>query len=93
MVSALRDQVLALACVSHGVPAREGRGMDLLPQEVTRPLEEALVRSLDAREIARAFRVATMGLLVETRRADAGLAVRLEKALLELVADTPPPSD
>src|SRR5512142_2944789 len=28
MVSAMRDQVLALACARHGLPTREGRGMD-----------------------------------------------------------------
>src|SRR5262245_6756212 len=34
MVSAMRDQVLALACVRFGLPAREGRGVDQLPAEV-----------------------------------------------------------
>jgi hypothetical protein len=87
MVSALRDQALALACLRHGVPAREGRGMDLLPEEVTRPMEEALVRSIDRGEIARAFRVATRELLAEARRVDGGLASRLERPLLELSGD------
>src|SRR5262245_45915417 len=41
MVSAMRDQVLALACVRHGLPAREARGFDQLPDDVTRPLEKA----------------------------------------------------
>ena len=35
MISAMRDQVLALACLRHGLPAREGRGMDALPADVT----------------------------------------------------------
>src|SRR4029077_2089395 len=35
MTSAMRDQILALACLRLGVPEREGRGMDLLPREVT----------------------------------------------------------
>src|SRR5437867_2684022 len=46
MVSAMRDQVLALACLRHGLPAREGRGTDLLPEDVRRPLEDSLVRRI-----------------------------------------------
>jgi len=84
MVSAMRDQVLALACLRHGLPAREGRGMDQLPAEITRPLEGALVRSMDAAEIARAFRAATNGLMSETRNVDERLASRLERAVFEL---------
>jgi hypothetical protein len=84
MVSAMRDQVLALACLRHGVPAREGRGFDLLPGEVARPLEEALVGRVEAGEIARALRVASTALLTTTRAVDERLAGRLEAALLEL---------
>ncbi len=51
MISAMRDQVLALACIQRGLPAREGRGMDRLPAEVTVPLQEALVRSLEPDEL------------------------------------------
>ena len=31
MISGVRDHVLALACLRHGVPAVQGRGMDRLP--------------------------------------------------------------
>lgn len=86
MISAMRDQVLALACLRHGAPVREGRGVDLLPGEVTRPLEQALVRRIEADEIARAFRVATGELLSQIRQVDAALARRLEEAILELSA-------
>jgi len=86
MVSAMRDQVLALACLRHGLPAREARGFDLLPRDVTRPLEQALVSHMEAGQIARAFRVATTGLLAESRAVDERLAGRLEAALLELSA-------
>ena len=93
MVSAMRDQVLALACLRHGLPAREGRGTDLLPEDVRRPLEDSLVRRIEAGEISRAFRVATLGLLSETRKVDEGLAGRLEAQLLELSAGAPSSSD
>lgn len=86
MVSAMRDHVLALACLRLGLPAKEGRGMDLLPEEVTQPLEQALVRRIDVSEISRAFGVASERLLVETRLVDDGLASRLEPAIRELMA-------
>ena len=89
MVSAMRDQVLALACLRHGLPAREARGVDLLPRDVTRPLEQALVSNMEAGPIARALRVAMTGLLAETRAVDERLAGRLEAALLELSAGSP----
>ena len=87
MISAMRDHVFSLACVRHGVPAREGRGMDQLPPDVARPLEDALVRRIDAAEMSRAFRVVTRSLLEEARLVDESLAHRLEAALLEMSGD------
>ncbi len=84
MISAMRDQILALACLRHGLPAREGRGMDKLPADVTTPLQDALVRSLDTSELLRAFRAATSGLLREIRSVDQELATRLERTLYDL---------
>lgn len=84
MISAMRDQVLALACLRHGLPAREGRGMDRLPSEVTAPLEQALVRHLDAGELSRAFQITTRALIGEIRSVDPDLASRLEATLLAL---------
>src|SRR5207249_7964529 len=34
MVSAMRDQSFALACLRHDLPAREGRGLDRLPEDL-----------------------------------------------------------
>ena len=55
MISAVRDQVLALACLRHELPAVHGRGMDSLPREATGAVAQALVRSLDTTELKRAF--------------------------------------
>ena len=52
-----------------------------LPQGVNAPLAEALVRTLDADELARAFTAATAGLLKEIREGDAQLADRLADTL------------
>lgn len=66
MVSATRDQVLALACLRHGVPAVQGRGIDSLPPEATVAVAPAIVRALDILELKRAFAAVTEALLVET---------------------------
>jgi hypothetical protein len=91
MLSAARDQVLALACVRHGVPAAYARGADGLPAEETGPLEDALVGSLDTGELQRGLRAVLERLGDETERADPGLAERLAGALTEL-AQPPSPS-
>lgn len=93
MISAMRDQVLALACLRHGLAVQEGRGLDALPLDVTMPLRDALVRSLDAAELLRAFRVVTRGLVEELQRVNPELATRLEPTLQDLtgVTASPPP--
>jgi len=86
MISAMRDQVLALACLQHGVPAVQGRGMDSLPPEATAAVAPALVRSLEIPELKRAFAASIQALLVEAERADPGLAARLTEPLRELAS-------
>jgi predicted nucleotidyltransferase len=86
MISGMRDHVLALACLRHGVPTSQGRGIDRLPPEVTAAITGTLFCSLDKAELRRAFGVACQALLDETRRCDAGLASRLAGPLGELAA-------
>ena len=88
MVSAMRNHVLAAACRRRGLPATEGRGVDQLPEAVTRPLRGAFVTGLDAGEIVRAFAVGMNCLLDEVRQNDASLAARLEPALRDLLEST-----
>src|SRR5580704_3493681 len=57
MISGIRDNALALACIRHGLPAVHGRGMGLLPNGVAAQFEGSLVRQLDIDELSRAFRV------------------------------------
>jgi len=89
MISGVRDHVLALACLRHGVPAIQGRGIDRLPPDVTAVAAGALVCSLDTAEIRRAFGVVSEALLDETAQADAGLATRLAGPLRELAGTAP----
>jgi hypothetical protein len=86
MISSVRDHVLALMCLRHGVPAVQGRGMDSLPPEITTALAGALVCSLDIAELRRAFGVISEALLVEIEWVDAGLANRLARPLRELAS-------
>jgi hypothetical protein len=88
MISAIRDNSLALACIRHGLPAVHGRGLDLLPNAVAAEYESSLVRQLDTAELSRAFRLVIRGLLSEIRSADEQLAERLEEALMSL-SDSP----
>jgi len=88
MISGVRDHVLALACVRHGVPAVQGRGMDMLPREVTAPMVHALVRSLDGVELRRAFASACELLLVEIDAVDASLGERLSAPIRELATSS-----
>lgn len=88
MISGVRDHALALACVRHGVPAVQGRGIDQLPSATTMPFEESLVRPLNVDELSRAFEVAVQALLGEIRAVDADLAGRLQPALEVLVETT-----
>jgi Nucleotidyltransferase domain len=84
MISAVRDQALALAALRHGLPAVQGRGFDKLPEGVKTAFEGALVRSLEIAELRRAFRAATDRLLNEVRHAAPDLAAKLEDLLNEL---------
>lgn len=85
MVSGLRDQVLALACLRHGLPAVQGRGLDDLPAEVTAPLDATLVRATDPAELVRAFGATVEAFLAEVGLVDADLASRIAGAVRELV--------
>lgn len=85
MVSAMRNQILALASLRHGLPVTHGRGFDDLPKEVTNPLAATLVRSLDPAELTRGFGVATEILISEAQHADPALVYRITPVLRQLV--------
>lgn len=84
MIHGMRDQALALACVSRGLPATHGRGFHLLPKDVTSQFEPTLVRALAPGELARAFRATTTAFLDEVKHANSDLGQRLQGALIEL---------
>ena len=89
MISGLRDQALALACVSRGLPAIHGRGFHLLPTGVLAQFEPSLVRELASAELLRAFRSTTEAFLREVKHANAELGQRLQATLMELTEIEP----
>lgn len=84
MLSAMRDQIFALACLRLGESPREGRGLHRLPAELQAAFEPALVRGISRDEVARAFVAVTALALREARYADVELAARIEPAMLAL---------
>ena len=88
-ISALRDHTLALACHRLGLPASHARGADRLPPEITGRAADALVRTLEPAELARALRAATAALRAELRTGHPETAAALEPPLLALTAFDP----
>ena len=86
MLSHMREQVLALICLRHGVSTVEGRGLHSLPPEATEPLAQSLACSLDVQELKRAFRVTCDALLLEIKQVDVDLLARLTGPLKKLSA-------
>lgn len=82
MIGRVREYALALACLRHGVPAVEGRGLDQLPAAVTGPFEATLVRELS--DAARAFHAVIELLIGEIGHVDTDLAERLAPLLREI---------
>jgi hypothetical protein len=82
-ISAIRDHVLALACLRLGEEAYHGRGIDNLPSTLTEPLRDALVRSLDEAELRRALGMATTCFIRELEEQDPALCARLKPLLQE----------
>jgi predicted nucleotidyltransferase len=85
LINGVREHVLALACLRLGYPTAYAKGADLLPAEVSAPLEATLVRSLDVAELRRALAAAAAALTTEVERSDSALAGRLGPMLTELV--------
>jgi hypothetical protein len=79
--SALRDQVLTLACLRLGEETAWGRGYDRLPAEMKAAMEPGLVRSLESAELRRALEVVAESFLAEVARRDHDLSSRLRSVM------------
>ncbi|MFJ5220456.1 hypothetical protein ACIP98_37950 [Streptomyces sp. NPDC088354] len=83
-ISAVRDQVIALACRRLGHPSGYAKAAHLLPGDVTAPLHDTLIRSLDDQELRRALDAVLTALAGELERADDAPAGWLLPMLAEL---------
>ncbi|GAA3432831.1 hypothetical protein ACFFS4_01310 [Kutzneria kofuensis] len=81
MLGGLRNVVLTLMCLRHGVPAVQGRGLHLLPSTETKAALATLVGGLAEAELRRAFRAGVALLLAEAAHVDAELAKALTAPL------------
>jgi hypothetical protein len=82
-ISALRGQVLALACLRLGHPIGYAKGANVLPPKLRASLVPTLVCSLEEAELRRALAAAAVALAAELERTDADLATRLRPLLSE----------
>jgi hypothetical protein len=83
-ISAVRDHALHLECHQRGLDGSYGRDFDRLPADVTEPLRDAIVRSLEPVDLRSALGSAVSGLL----RASAevrDMSEKVERQLRELV--------
>jgi len=87
-IGLLRWRTLALATERLGHELGEYKGVDDLPADVLDALEDALPRSLDRDELARAARAATTAFVRELRMHRQKLAERLEPRLLAFLDET-----
>jgi hypothetical protein len=86
MVEAMRDRIMTLACLRVGLPTRDGRGYDELPESMRRALEPAIVQRLTSSALKGAFAAVVEVQLSEIRAVDAEKAAVLEPILRALVA-------
>ena len=87
-IGLLRWRTLTLACDRVGVQFDEYKGVDDLPAELLAALENALPRSLERDELARASKAATSAFFGELRNQRPDLAERLESPLLSFLDAT-----
>jgi len=77
MLDGVRDQIIALACVRHGLNPHHGRDADKLPSELLDELMRARASTMDDHELRRANKMSIGALVREIARHDEALAQRL----------------
>jgi hypothetical protein len=88
-IARVRENTIALACLRLGHPTRFAKGADLLPPELTDPLEAALVRSLSEAELRRALAAGADAFANELELVEGAIGVLLRPMLEELTVRGP----
>lgn len=73
-ISALRDHIITMKCVHHGLQSAHGRGADQLPQSELEELETTLIKALDASQMRVSLNRTAQLLISEIGRSNAVLA-------------------
>ena len=84
MLSNMRNQVIALACLREGLSTSEGRGFDDFSKYQRSKFAECHPSSLNPEELQRAFQRTMSALLNEIRLRDSDLAENIGLALIEI---------
>lgn len=84
-INGLRDHVVSLACRRHGLPVKEGRGVDDLPPDVKEAIAQTLVADLRQGSLSTALAKAVATLMHEAEEVDPGLAARLREPVDEIL--------
>lgn len=85
VLEGMREQVIQLACLRHGLLPVQGRGVDRLPTEVLVGLERTLVADVSHAGLLAGFGTVTEALLVECAHLDPRRAAALSPVLRDLV--------
>lgn len=81
MLDGVRDQIIALACLRHGLNPYQGRGVDDLPSDlISAVLAPIRAREAEPSELRRSLATSTTTLLDEISKHDPGLAAHLADA-------------
>lgn len=86
MLEGIRNRLISLYCLRHGLATHEGRGVDALPGPVQVELAMTLAVSTDHADLCRIFRVLVTLLLAEIDGQVLPVPAGLDQALDELVA-------
>jgi predicted nucleotidyltransferase len=85
MLEGIRNRLISLYCLRHGLATHEGRGVDALPGPVRAELATTLAATTDHADLCRIFRVLVTLLLAETDRQALPVPTGLHQTFDELV--------
>lgn len=85
MIDGVRDHAVSLACLRHGLPSLQGRGVDRLPAPLRQMIALTRVQGQGSTELHRAFARSVDLLLAEAAHVDPDREVRLRGPAGELV--------
>jgi predicted nucleotidyltransferase len=86
MLDGIRNQVIALKCLRHGLSPYQGRGVDQLPSDEIYALELTRAKDIDKPALRRSLGASLNALLIEAGHHNSGLASALREPI-ELLAN------